>query len=140
MSRRERWRNRTGFASRVTDPRERVLTGVASVTARLAAPFVGAARHEEAPSRVLVLRVDRIGDVVMSLPAIADLRGTGRLELVALSWLTGTKGGTMEHPDLTWQLLRLDLSAKTPPSRTWAGYMGTNADGQYYPMKGETRH
>ena len=68
-----------------------------------------------------------------STPAVADVRGKGNLELIALSWLTGTEGGTMAHPDLTWQLLRLDLSAKTPAFRGWAGYMGTATDGQYHP-------
>jgi outer membrane protein assembly factor BamB len=68
-----------------------------------------------------------------STPAVADLRHTGKVELVALSWLTGTEGGSMAHPDLSWQLLRLDLSAKTPASASWAGYMGSATDGQYHP-------
>jgi outer membrane protein assembly factor BamB len=68
-----------------------------------------------------------------STPAVADLRNTGTVELVALSWLTGTQGGTMARPDLSWQLLRLDLSAKTPAFRSWAGYMGSATDGQYHP-------
>ena len=83
------------------------------------------------PSRTLATR--DVTTNLWSTPAVADLRGTGRLELIALSWLTGTKGGTMEHPDLTWQLLRLDLSAKTPSFRSWAGYMGTDNDGQFHP-------
>lgn len=68
-----------------------------------------------------------------STPAIADPRGTGTLELVALSWLRGTEAGSMERPALRWQLDRFDLSAKTPPFRGWAGYMGTATDGQYHP-------
>ena len=68
-----------------------------------------------------------------STPAVADIRHTGTLELVALSWLQGTQGGTMAHPDLSWQLNRLDLSAKTPPFLGWAGYMGSATDGQYHP-------
>ena len=69
-----------------------------------------------------------------STPAVADVRGTGQLELVALSWLQGARGdGSMARPDYQWSLLRLDLAAKTPSSRTWAGYMGTEADGQYHP-------
>ena len=68
-----------------------------------------------------------------STPVVADVRGKGTLELIALSWLQGVRGdGTMARPDFQWNMLRLDLSAKTPPVRTWAGYMGTEADGQYH--------
>ncbi len=67
-----------------------------------------------------------------STPAVADPRGTGKLELIALSWIAGTQGGTMAHPDLTWQLHRLDLSSTTPAFRSWAGYMGTATDGQFH--------
>ena len=75
-----------------------------------------------------------------STPAIADVRRTGRLELVALSWLQGVRGGgSMDRPDYQWTLHRLDLSAKTPLFRSWAGYMGTNADGQYHPPTALTR-
>lgn len=69
-----------------------------------------------------------------STPAIADVRGTGKLELVALTWLAGKEGGTMARPDLSWQLHRYDLSAKTPSTRTWAGYMGTSNDGVYHAL------
>lgn len=66
-----------------------------------------------------------------STPTVADVRGTGTLELVALSWTAGREGGTMAHPNVNWQLNRLDLSAKTPAVRSWAAYMGTAGDGQY---------
>jgi len=84
------------------------------------------------PSQKLVMH--DVPTNLWSTPAVADLRRTGKLELVALSWLTGTQGGTVAHPDLSWQLLRLDLSAKTPPARSWAGYMGTATDGQYHSL------
>jgi outer membrane protein assembly factor BamB len=64
-------------------------------------------------------------------PTIADPRHRGTLELIGLAWLAGPNGESAAHPDLTWQLVRLDLNAKTPAHRTWAGYMGTDADGQY---------
>ena len=67
-----------------------------------------------------------------STPAIADIRGKGSLEMIGLTWLAGNQG-TNGRPDLTWKLLRLDLSAKPPASRTWAGYMGTSNDGEYHP-------
>src|SRR6185436_14599503 len=81
------------------------------------------------PSRTLVTH--DVTATLWSTPLVADVRGTGRLELIALAWLVGS-GGTPSHPDATWQLLRLDLSAKTPPVRSWAGYMGTSTDGQYH--------
>lgn len=68
-----------------------------------------------------------------STPTVADVRGTGTLELIALSWLAGESGGSMARPDFSWQLQRLDLSAKTPPALTWAGYMGTSQNGVYRP-------
>lgn len=83
------------------------------------------------PSRTLVTH--DVEANLWSTPGIADLRGTGRLELVALSWLRGTGNGTMDRPDLNWQLQRFDLSAKSPAFRSWAGYMGTATDGQYQP-------
>ena len=67
-----------------------------------------------------------------STPAIADIRGKGSLEMIGLTWLAGNQG-TNGRPDLTWKLLRLDLSAKPPASRSWAGYMGTSNDGEYHP-------
>jgi outer membrane protein assembly factor BamB len=84
------------------------------------------------PSRKLIAH--DVPTNLWSTPAIADVRGTGTLELIAVSWLQGLRGdGSMERPDYQWQLLRLDLSAKTPAFRSWAGYMGTLADAQYHP-------
>ena len=82
------------------------------------------------PTRALVTH--DVADNFWSTPLVADVRGTGGLELVGISWRAGT-GGTQARPDLQWQLLRLDLSAKAPAFRGWAGYMGTNADGHYRP-------
>jgi hypothetical protein len=75
-----------------------------------------------------------------STPTIADVRSTGKLELIALSWLAGTRGGSMARPDLSWQLQRLDLSAKTPQFRSWASYMGTAWDGLYHPPTSLAQH
>lgn len=68
-----------------------------------------------------------------STPVIADPRGTGTLELIGLSWSILNPSDTTDWRDLRWQLLRLDLSAATPAFRSWAGYMGTAADGRYEP-------
>jgi hypothetical protein len=82
-----------------------------------------------APSRTL--RTHDMTSTLFSTPAVADLRRTGTLELIAPSWTMDTQGGTPEHPGYTWQLDRLDLSAKTPAFLSWAGYMGTTTDGRY---------
>jgi ADP-heptose:LPS heptosyltransferase len=80
MPRRERWRNRRGTESRVQERGERFLTGLGSTAAKalsaLGVPRALAGRRDGDPSapRVLALRLDRIGDVVMTLPALADLR------------------------------------------------------------------
>ena len=73
MSRRRRWQNVKGRESRVTNPRERLMVSVAGAGARLIAPFL--ARPVAAPPlEILLLRLDRIGDVLMTLPAIRALR------------------------------------------------------------------
>ncbi len=73
MSRRRRWPNVKGRESRVENPRERLMVTLASAGARLLAPLL--ARPAAAPpAEILLLRLDRIGDVLMSLPAIGALR------------------------------------------------------------------
>jgi outer membrane protein assembly factor BamB len=79
------------------------------------------------------LRTHDVATNLWSTPAIADPRGSGRLEMIATSWLASAEGGTRERPGLQWQLLRLDLSAPAPRAPTWAGYMGTYTDGRYRP-------
>lgn len=76
-----------------------------------------------------------IADNFWSTPVIADLRGTGTLELIGLSWRLdfNPDGNVPAWRNLHWELLRMDLSAATPASRSWAGYMGTGADGRYRP-------
>jgi hypothetical protein len=67
-------------------------------------------------------------------PLIADPRGAGRLELIGVSWWNRSPGpGLADWRHLGSELLRLDLSADTPAFRSWAGYMGTGADGIYHP-------
>lgn len=66
-------------------------------------------------------------------PAIADPRGTGTLELIEPTWYIRGTEGPPQKTDLRWRLLRLDLSAPVPDTLSWAGYMGTDADGHYRP-------
>lgn len=88
MSRRKRWQNVRGTASRVTDPRERLLVSMASAGARLIAPFLPGPGPGN-PREILVLRLDRIGDVLMSLPALVALRAAlpeARVSLAVGAW------------------------------------------------------
>lgn len=88
MSRRRRWQNVRGTASRVTEPRERLMALVASAGAHLVAPFLASPAPEK-PREILVLRLDRIGDVLMSLPALVALRDAlpdARIRLAVGEW------------------------------------------------------
>ena len=69
-------------------------------------------------------------------PVIADVRKTGTLELIGLSWsVTSAPGEAASWRDRQSHLHRLDLSAPTPAFRSWAAYMGTETDGQYHPPR-----
>src|SRR5262245_31200037 len=94
MSKRRRWRPVKGTGNRVYEPWERLLTGALALPGRAT---LGAWRALRGPPavdlstvrEVLVLRLDRIGDVFMSLPALADLRATlpqARIRLVVGQW------------------------------------------------------
>src|SRR5262249_10502734 len=89
MPRRQRWTPIRGTGTRVADPLERALLAAADLPLRLAprldAPPLGADAVREA----LVLRLDRIGDLLMSLPALADLRDAfprARIRLAVGRW------------------------------------------------------
>ncbi|HEV8255117.1 MAG TPA: glycosyltransferase family 9 protein [Vicinamibacteria bacterium] len=87
MPRRRRWTAVKGTATRVSDPLERVLIAGFDLAGRL----VPSRRSttNDAPREVLVLRLDRIGDVLMSLPALADLRAAlpeARIRLAVGAW------------------------------------------------------
>lgn len=95
MPRRRRWTPVRGTGSRVYDLRERLLLaaldvpghawfGVRRLFARAPGPLDPAALRE-----VLVVRLDRIGDVLMSLPALHDLRRAlprARIRLAVGGW------------------------------------------------------
>lgn len=76
----------------ISDRRERALVAtadraLAAVTA-IAKPFRRRQRSH-APKRILVLRLERIGDLLMTLPALADLRAfapAAEIDLVVGSW------------------------------------------------------
>jgi hypothetical protein len=95
--------------------------------------------------RIHVLRVatqellihDLAGNLA-STPLIADPRGTGTLELITVPWRIGAGDGESAPSwrNLEWELLRLDLGARTPATISWGGYMGTRADGHFAPRSG----
>jgi ADP-heptose:LPS heptosyltransferase len=79
LSKRQRWQPVRGFGSRVYEPWERWLLRVVDLPALLRVRSLRtvverAPLAREAVLRVLVLRLDRLGDLLMSLPALAELR------------------------------------------------------------------
>jgi ADP-heptose:LPS heptosyltransferase len=71
--------------------RERLLVGAADAALRLAAPAMKARRRRPArpPRRILLLRLERIGDLLMTLEAIEDVRQAApgaAVDLVVGSW------------------------------------------------------
>ena len=94
MSRRRRWQPLKGTGNRIYEPWERLLVGAADLPGRLTlgawrllrgAPPIDLGTVRD----VLVLRLDRIGDVFMSLPALADLRAAlpnARIRLAVGQW------------------------------------------------------
>ncbi|HET6897962.1 MAG TPA: glycosyltransferase family 9 protein [Vicinamibacteria bacterium] len=92
MPRRQRWTPVKGTGTRVASPVERALLAAADLPLRV---FARRPRLDGAPlppdqvREVLVLRLDRIGDLLMSLPALADLRQAypaARIRLAVGRW------------------------------------------------------
>lgn len=96
MPKRRRWTPLSGEKSRVYDPLERALLGAVDAAGRVgfgvAGLFSAGAQRppDPRPAReVLVLRLDRIGDLIMSLPALAELRAAlpeARIRLAVGRW------------------------------------------------------
>ena len=127
MPRRRRWTPVRGTGTRVYDPVERLLLGALDLPGRAlagAARAFGGGRPSAPPDpaavkEVLVLRLDRIGDVVMSLPALADLRAAlphARIRLAVGRW--GAEAARTAPVDevLVW-------------SAPWVGRAAEGADG-----------
>jgi ADP-heptose:LPS heptosyltransferase len=75
----------------VYDRRERAVVGAADLALRAVAPFVRLLRRRShgAPRRILLLRVERIGDLLMALDAISDVvvaAPDAEIDLVVGSW------------------------------------------------------
>src|SRR5687767_6954520 len=93
MPPRRRWTPVRGTGSRVSDPAERAALFALDAPFRVAASLRGrrgpAAIDPAGLRDVLVLRLDRIGDVLMSLPALFDLRRAlpgARIRLAVGGW------------------------------------------------------
>ena len=112
MSQRRRWTPVKGTGNRIYEPGERLLVAALDLPLRAT---LGAARRlgwdrpaplEPAAVReVLVLRLDRIGDVLMSLPALHDLRAAlpqARLSLAVGRWSAEVAKGAPVDEVLVW--------------------------------------
>src|SRR5215210_982819 len=97
MPRRQRWTPVRGTGTRVYGRADRWVLGAVDLGGRLAfaasRPFRGAAhalaRTPAEVREVLVLRLDRMGDVLMSLPALHALRASlprARIRLAVGRW------------------------------------------------------
>jgi ADP-heptose:LPS heptosyltransferase len=75
----------------IYEPRERALVGAADAALRLIAPVARAFRRKGAqrPRRILLMRIERIGDLLMALDAVADVVAAApgaEIDLVVGSW------------------------------------------------------
>src|SRR3954469_10238824 len=93
----------------IYDPRERAVVRVADALLAPAALRRRPARGS-APSRILCLRLERIGDLLMTLPALAELRAlnpAAEIDLVVGSWNADLAGAIasvsrVEVVDAAW--------------------------------------
>src|SRR6266545_4282478 len=92
MPRRQRWTPVKGTGTRVASPAERALLAAADLPLRVlgrAPVLAGPPLDRDRVREVLVLRLDRIGDLLMSLPALSDLRRAypeARIRLAVGRW------------------------------------------------------
>jgi ADP-heptose:LPS heptosyltransferase len=113
MSTRQRWTPVRGVGNRIYEPRERALVGALGLPARAAFAVgrglgLGRAplpRPLETLREILVLRLDRIGDVLMSLPALHDLREAApraRIRLAVGRWSEDVARGFPVDEVVVW--------------------------------------
>lgn len=132
-------------ALQIHDPRDRALVGAADLALRLAASGVrlGRGRPADPPRRILLLRIERIGDLLMSLDAIEDvpraypdaevdlavgswnaelarrIRGIARVETLDAGWLaregTGLPMRALVQQAWSWRRRRYDLAINFEP-------------------------
>ncbi|HXW07249.1 MAG TPA: glycosyltransferase family 9 protein [Vicinamibacterales bacterium] len=78
-------------ALQIYDPRERAVVATADRVLSALRPILRLSRFDDgrAPRRILLLRLERIGDLMMALPAIASVRALApdaEIDLVVGSW------------------------------------------------------
>lgn len=120
MPRRRRWTPVRGTALRVQDPIERLLAAAVDAPGRLRPPAPAGAIDPTTVRDVLVLRLDRIGDVLMALPALADLRRalpSARIRLAVGRWSEEVAGMAPVDDVILW-------------SAPWAGRGGEGTEGR----------
>ncbi len=122
------------FRLNIYDRRERALVGAAdrvlAAAMALRRPFRRPRRVSAGPRRILLLRLERIGDLIMALPAIRDVRALApdaEIDLVVGSWNAPLAGAIedvnrVETLDARW-LARagsgLGLRALLVAARRW---------------------
>src|SRR3954451_23821821 len=107
----------------IYDPRERAVVRVADALLAPAALRRRRSARDSAPSRILCLRLERIGDLLMTLPALAELRAlapAATIDLVVGSWnaeIASAIAGVdrIETADVAW------LARSSAPSLSAAG-------------------
>ena len=113
MSKRQRWTPVRGTSNRIYEPRERALVGALDLPARAAFALGRGLGFGRAPQprpletlrEILVLRLDRIGDVLMSLPALHDLREAApraRIRLAVGRWSEDIARGFPVNEVMVW--------------------------------------
>jgi len=113
MPRRQRWTPVRGTGNRIYAPMERALVRAVDAPARAAFALgrgLGLVRRPEARPleslrEILVLRLDRIGDVLMCLPALHDLRRMApraRIRLAVGRWSESIARGFPVDDVLVW--------------------------------------
>ena len=118
MPPRRRWTPARGTGLRLEDPLERGLAALVDLPARLGQGPRAAPVDPSTLRDVLVLRLDRIGDLLMSLPALHDLRRAlpqARLRLAVGRWSEEVAKLAPVDEVLSW-------------SAPWAGRRGEGAE------------
>ena len=129
----------------IYEPRERALVGIADLALGVVAPVARAFRRRRpgVPRRILLLRIERIGDLLMALDGIADvvaaapgaeidlavgswnlelaraIPGIHRVETLDAAWLardgTGVPLGSLVARARTWRARQYDLAINFEP-------------------------
>jgi len=106
----------------IYDRRERMIVGAADAGLRIAGAVLRTARRPliQVPRRILLLRLERIGDLLMALEAIADVRQAApaaEIDLVVGSWNADLArripGVRVETLDAAW-LARGEAGLRVP--------------------------